>query len=83
MTDQTPWPVLIEYGETEPGRDGVSVRLSLVQTPRGSHRVRLQLRRDGLAIKHIDIGGPTAQKLADLLVRATTAGKDDPCSSST
>lgn len=85
--DSTPWPSLIEYGETEPGRDGCSVRVSLVQTPRGAHRMRLQLRRDGMAIKHIDINGPTAQKLAALLAKATAAEPAEPreatCSPST
>lgn len=76
METDGPWPVLVEYGETEPGKDGCSVRVSLVQTPHGAHRVRIALRRDGRVVKHLDMGGPTAAKLVPLLTAAAPSFKE-------
>lgn len=71
--DPADWPVLLEYGETEPGKDGCSVRVMLVQTPRGAHRIRLQLRRDGREVKRMDINGPLNKKMLPLLAKAAAS----------
>lgn len=70
------WPVLLEYGETERGTDGCHVVVQLVQTPRGGTRVRFLLHRDGAAVRHMDLTGPTAQRLWPILQKAFPAGKE-------
>lgn len=61
------WTVLKEYGETEPGPDGFTLRVQLVVAPYGDRRVRVALRRDNRTIKHIDTQELAMQRLWPIL----------------
>lgn len=71
--DPSEWTVLKEYGETEAGSDGFTLRVQLVETSYGGRRVRIVLRRDGHVIKHIDAREPTMRRLWPILQAALGA----------
>jgi hypothetical protein len=77
MLDPSEWTVLKEYGDTEPGPDGYVLRVQLVETPYGSHRVRISLRRNDRTIKHIDTREPAMQRLWPILRAAVSEEGQD------